>query len=63
MRYFSAIQQAKFRFASDEAYRQLAENAVAAHARTGNSLESIGATLADLNSRLAAVETVLKEVE
>ncbi|MFD0619891.1 hypothetical protein ACFQZR_20685 [Paenibacillus sp. GCM10027629] len=63
MRYYSAIQQAKFRFASDEAYRQITEKAVAAQTQTANALASLDATLVDVNQRLTAIEKVLKEVE
>ncbi|TFW35897.1 hypothetical protein [Massilia horti] len=63
MKYFSAIQQAKARHASDEAYRQIAAGAVSAQAEAAARLASIDATLADVATRLAAVEKVLKEVE
>lgn len=63
MRYFSAVQQAKARFASDEAYRQVAATAVAAQAEAAKALSSIDATLSDLKLRLSAIEKVLKEVE
>ncbi len=63
MRYLSAVQQAKARLANDEAYRQIAAKAAAAQAETATALSSIDAALADLRSRLAAVEKILKEVE
>lgn len=63
MRYLSAVLQARARFANDEAYRQLAEKAAAAQAAAAAALSSIDANLADVKSRLAAVEKVLKEVE
>ncbi|MEW9700434.1 hypothetical protein [Paenibacillus sp. SI8] len=63
MRYFSVIQQAKFRFASDEAYRQIAEKTVAAQTQAANALSSLDATLVDVNNRLTVIEKVLKEVE
>ncbi|MDB5756103.1 MAG: hypothetical protein JWP34_2080 [Massilia sp.] len=63
MRYFSAVQQAKFRFASDEAYRQVAERAVAAQTEAATTLASIDATLSDLKMRLMVIEKVLKEVD
>jgi len=56
MKYYAAIQQAKARLASDEAYRQVAEQAAAAQAETA-------AALADLKVRLTAIEKILKEVE
>lgn len=63
MRYVSAVLQAKARLANDDAYRQIAATAAAAQAETAIALSSIAATLADLKSRLTAVEKILKEVE
>ncbi|MES2340918.1 MAG: hypothetical protein V4597_04525 [Pseudomonadota bacterium] len=62
MRYYAAITQAKARLASDEAYRQLAETSVKAQAQTATALSGLETTLADVRSRLMAVEKVLKEV-
>ena len=62
MRYFSAVQQARARLANDDAYRQLAAKAVATQAETAAALTSIDTTLADLKSRVAALEQILKEV-
>jgi predicted negative regulator of RcsB-dependent stress response len=62
MRYFSAIQQAKARAASEEGYRKVAESAAAAQAETRAALASIEASLAEATSRLAAIEKVLKDV-
>ena len=63
MRAFSALQQAKVRNESDEAYRQIAEKAVAAASENTTALSSIQAALADVRTRLTAIEKVLKEVE
>lgn len=63
MRYFAAVQQAKARLANDEAYRQIAEKAVAGQSENAVVLSSIQATLADLRTRLTAIEKMLKEVE
>ena len=63
MRYFSAVQQAKARLANDDAYRQIAAKSAAAQDQTATALAAIGATLADLQSRLAALEKILREVE
>ncbi|MEP7063288.1 MAG: hypothetical protein ABI881_12910 [Betaproteobacteria bacterium] len=41
MRYFSAVQQAKARLANDDAYRQIAERAVASQSETSIALKSI----------------------
>ncbi|MEO6920768.1 MAG: hypothetical protein ABI171_17435 [Collimonas sp.] len=63
MRYFSVVQQAKARFASDDAHRQIAAKAVTAQAETATALSSIDAALSDVKTRLSAIEKVLKEVE
>ena len=63
MRSFAAIQQAKARLASDEAYRTVAEKAALAETQTAAALVAIQATLDDMRSRLGAIEKVLKEVE
>jgi Na+-transporting methylmalonyl-CoA/oxaloacetate decarboxylase gamma subunit len=63
MRYFSAFQQAKVRLANDEAYRKIAEQAVAAQTETATALAAIQAALADVRTRQAAIEKILKEVE
>ncbi len=55
MRYFALIQQAKARLASDEAYRQIAEKAVADHGAAASALAAI-------ETRLAAIEKILKDV-
>ena len=56
MRFVAQMQQAKLRHRSDEAYRHLAERSIAAQAETA-------AALADLKTRIIAIEKVLKEVE
>lgn len=62
LRYWSAVQQAKARLASDEAYRKVAETAAQAEAQTAASLAAIQAALAEIGARLGAVEKVLKDV-
>lgn len=52
MRYYALIQQAKARLAGDEAYRQLVEK-VAADQTTA---------LTAIETRLAAIEKILKDV-
>jgi len=56
MRFITQLQQNKLRHKSDEAYRQLAERSIAAQAETA-------AALADLKTRIVAIEKILKEVE
>ncbi|QDQ25380.1 hypothetical protein FNU76_02865 [Chitinimonas arctica] len=63
MKYFSAMQQAKARFNQDEAYRQIATRMAEAQAETAAALSAINGTLTDINTRLAAVEKILKDVE
>ena len=63
VRSYAAVQQAKARLASDDAYRQLAESALAAQSQIASSLAAMEANLSDLRIRMAAVETILKAVE
>jgi len=63
MRYNATVQEARARAASDDAYRQLAESASAAQAQIATSLAAMKADLADVRSRMTAVETILKAVE
>lgn len=63
MRSYSAVQQARLRLASDEAYRQLAEKSAAAQAEAATALASISLALSELKSQVGAIEKVLKEVE
>lgn len=62
MRYLSVIAQAKYRDANDEAYRQLAQRAVATQADNAAALKALQATLDAVHARLVTVEKVLKEV-
>jgi predicted negative regulator of RcsB-dependent stress response len=63
MRYFSAVQQAKARLANDDAYRQLAAKAAASQSDAASALPSIQSAIADVRTRLTAIEKILKEVE
>jgi hypothetical protein len=56
MKYVSAVLQARVRLGQDEAYRELAAKAAAAQSETV-------AALAEIQSRLAVVERILKQVE
>ena len=56
MKYVSAVLQARVRLGQDKAYRELAAKAAAAQSETA-------AVLAEIQSRLAAVERILKQVE
>lgn len=55
MKYVSAVLQARVRLSQDEAYRELAAKAAAAQSDTV-------AALAEIRSRVAAVEKLLKDV-
>lgn len=63
MRYQATVQEARSRLASDDAYRQLAENASTVQSQIATSLAAMEANLADVRTRMAAVETILKAVE
>ena len=63
MKYVSAAFAARARLANDDAYRALAEKAVAASSDNQASLTAIQAELAKVSASLAAVEKVLKQVE
>jgi hypothetical protein len=63
MRYHATVQEARARLASDDAHRQLAENASAVQSQIASSLAAMEAGLSDLRTRMAAVETILKAVE
>jgi hypothetical protein len=63
MRYVSAVLQARARLANDDAYRLLAEKAAAGQSETATALSAIQAAMADVRTRLTAVEKILKDVE
>ncbi len=63
MKYLSAILQARVRLGQDEAYRAIAAQAASAQAETAATLSSFGMALADIQSQLAAVTKILKDVE
>ena len=63
VRSYAAVQQAKARLANDDAYRRLAESASATEAQIATTLAAMEANLADVRTRMAAVETILKAVE
>jgi Tfp pilus assembly protein PilO len=63
MKYVSAVLQARVRLAQDEAYRELAAHAVRAQAEAAAALSAFGAGLAEIQSQLAMVGRILKDVE
>jgi hypothetical protein len=61
-----AISQAiigRSRIASDEAYRKLASDVVTAQSGNAATLSAIQSELAEIKTRMASVETILKAVE
>jgi hypothetical protein len=63
MKYVSAVLQARVRLAQDEAYREIASQAAAAQTQMAATLASFGSVLTEIQSRLAVVERILKDVE
>lgn len=63
MKYFSAAYQARSRALTEDAYRELAQKAVAAQSASTTSLLAVQAELSEIKTRLAAVENILKAVE
>jgi hypothetical protein len=63
MKYFSASRQAMFRVAGDDSLRQLAEKSALAQAESAASLAVVQSDVAEVKTRLAAIEKLLREVE
>lgn len=63
MRTLASVQTARVRFNTEESYRALADQAVAAQTKAAVALGAIEASVADVQARLASVEKILKEVE
>ena len=63
MKYMSAAVQARVRSKQDAGYRALAEAAVAAQAEVSASLNALQSELLKVSKSLAAVESILKQVE
>ena len=63
MKYGFAVAQARGRRGQDEAYRELAAKAAVSQAEMTAALSSFGMVLAEIQSRLAVVEKILKDVE
>ncbi len=62
MKYISEVLQARVRLGQDESYRAIAAKAATAQAEAAATLASFGDGLADLKSRLIAIERILKDV-
>ena len=63
MKYISSARQAQSRALAENAYREVAEKAVAVQSANATSLSAIQIDLAETKTRLAAIEKVLKAVE
>lgn len=63
MKYFSATRQARLRDTGDQDYRELAAKAVKAQEESLAALAALKQQTALIETRLAHVEKVLKEVE
>lgn len=63
MRSYATIQQARVRAGADEAYRLLAERALAREQDTASALSALQISLAEVKTRLGAIEQILKTVE
>ena len=63
MKYFSNLSQARVRILEENAYRSLAQKAVAVQSEAAASLALLQSELSEINTRLAAVEKILKAVE
>jgi hypothetical protein len=63
MKYVSAVLQARVRLGQDEAYRALAAKAEVTQAEMAAALSSQRTLLAEIQSRIAVVEKILRDVE
>lgn len=63
MKYFAAARQSQSRIANEDAYRDLAQKAITAGSHNATALSAMQAELSQFNTRLAAVEHILKAVE
>ena len=63
IRYYALVQRAKARREDDDAYKRIAERAVATQSETVSAMAAIQACITDVSARLTTVEKVLKDVE
>jgi len=63
MKYFATVRQSQSRIANEDAFRDLAQKAVAAQSQNATALSAMQAEFSLFNTRLAAVEKILKAVE
>jgi hypothetical protein len=62
MRAFASVQQAKARIAAEASWRAQAEHIAATQAQTAAALNALHASVGDMQTRLASVEKLLKDV-
>jgi hypothetical protein len=62
MKYLASILQARVRIAVDAAYRDITAKAVAAQVESAAALSSFGTILSEIQSQLAVIEKILKDV-
>ncbi len=63
-RYVSTIrQQGRMRFGQDEAYRDMAAKGLVAQTEAAAALGSLSTAVAEIQSRLATIKHILKQVE
>jgi hypothetical protein len=63
VKYISGAITARARIMNDESYRKLAADAVTAQSGNAATLSAIQSELAEIKTRMASVETILKAVE
>jgi hypothetical protein len=63
MKYLSDVLRTRVRLSEDETYRQMALKTANAQSETALALSSLGTSLAEIQSRLAVLEKILKDVE
>jgi Tfp pilus assembly protein PilO len=63
MHYVASTRQAQAKITGESAYRELAEKAVAVQSGNAASLTAMQTDLAEIATRLTAVEKILKAVE
>lgn len=63
MKYFSAARQTQQRLAHEGAYRELADKAAVAQTAGAATLAKLEGDVAEMKTKLAAIERVLREVD
>ncbi|HEY6527730.1 MAG TPA: hypothetical protein VIZ65_03480 [Cellvibrionaceae bacterium] len=63
MKYIAATLQAKFRLTQDDAYREIVVKTATVQSEMAEGLSLMQTTLVEIQSKLAALEKILKEVE